>query len=729
MINFGLNAQNVGIGSSSFTPDNSAGLEIKFTDKGLLIPRVALTSATDATTIPSPATSLLVYNLGTGGLSPAGYYYWDGSQWVKFATGTGAGITSIGPGTSGSETSGSGLTFSANPITTTGTIALSNSGVTAGTYGSSGANIPNITVDARGRLTSAANRALSYSDVGAASSTHTHTQLHNQLHSMISTSDHSANSWKIFYSNASGYVQELALGGSGTYLMSNGTSSAPTWATPSVSETDPTAWKITGNSNITDGTHFLGTTNNVPLTFKINNTKAGRIATNQTFLGYMSGNSATGIDNSYFGVESGYSTTTATENTFIGRRAGYFLQTGSSNVAIGFNALYCYGGAGSGPFPGGIGNVAIGKWAMFNPTSGDYNVAIGYSTLSLPNSGSNNIAIGYYADKDNVSSTNNSIAIGAYAEFNADNAVAIGYRASAPKANTIVLGGINGVNSATVTSSVGIGTNTPQATLHVISPNLGTNEVTMRLGPVGGSGTASSKSILDFWSTFDSHSDQGPRRTASIVVGFSGGAWGNQYMSFFVGDGASNNDDAHLPTSERVRLLTGASLNQVSGTGWASLSDRRIKTDITSLHYGIKDIMKLQPIEFEFHDSKGFDYVPEKISKESVHSIGFIAQDVYEIIPEIVYKPDDTEKELWGMQYEKLTPILVKGIQEQQSEIENLNNTINQLKTDNENLKSKINNLTKENESIKTNYNDVIYQLNQLKTQINELNDKINKDN
>jgi len=88
MINFGLNAQNVGIGSSNFTPDPSAGLEIKCTNKGLLIPRVVLTSATDQTTIPSPATSLLVYNLGTGGLTPAGYYYWDGSQWVKFATGS-----------------------------------------------------------------------------------------------------------------------------------------------------------------------------------------------------------------------------------------------------------------------------------------------------------------------------------------------------------------------------------------------------------------------------------------------------------------------------------------------------------------------------------------------------------------------------------------------------------------------------------------------------------------
>jgi hypothetical protein len=175
-----LKAQNnVGIGSSSFTPDASAGLEIRFTDKGLLIPRVALTSTSSASPITSPATSLLVYNTATTGDVTPGYYYWNGSQWVKFATGTGAGITSIGSGTSGTETSGSGLTFSANPITTTGTIALSNSGVAAGTYGNSGANIPNITVDARGRLTSAANRALTYSDVGAASASHTHAILGN----------------------------------------------------------------------------------------------------------------------------------------------------------------------------------------------------------------------------------------------------------------------------------------------------------------------------------------------------------------------------------------------------------------------------------------------------------------------------------------------------------------------------------------------------------------------
>lgn len=38
--------------------------------------------------------------------------------------------------------------------------------------------------------------------------------------------------WRIFYSNTDGDVTELALGASGTYLKSDGASSAPTWVTP-----------------------------------------------------------------------------------------------------------------------------------------------------------------------------------------------------------------------------------------------------------------------------------------------------------------------------------------------------------------------------------------------------------------------------------------------------------------------------------------------------------------
>jgi hypothetical protein len=75
----------VGVGTN--TPDASAQLDVVATDKGLLPPRVALTSLTDQTTIASPAEGLLVYCTGTAGLAE-GYYYWEGATWVKMANTT-----------------------------------------------------------------------------------------------------------------------------------------------------------------------------------------------------------------------------------------------------------------------------------------------------------------------------------------------------------------------------------------------------------------------------------------------------------------------------------------------------------------------------------------------------------------------------------------------------------------------------------------------------------------
>ena len=77
-----------GIGTT--TPHASAKLDVSATNKGFLPPRVTLTAATDAVTIPSPAEGLLVYNVGSVGLQ-AGYYYWNGANWATIATGTTAG--------------------------------------------------------------------------------------------------------------------------------------------------------------------------------------------------------------------------------------------------------------------------------------------------------------------------------------------------------------------------------------------------------------------------------------------------------------------------------------------------------------------------------------------------------------------------------------------------------------------------------------------------------------
>jgi hypothetical protein len=69
----------VGIGTTS--PDVSSILEISSDTKGLLIPRVSLTSTSDVTTISNPKTSLLIYNTTNNSNIKKGYYYWNGSTW------------------------------------------------------------------------------------------------------------------------------------------------------------------------------------------------------------------------------------------------------------------------------------------------------------------------------------------------------------------------------------------------------------------------------------------------------------------------------------------------------------------------------------------------------------------------------------------------------------------------------------------------------------------------
>ena len=83
-----VNAQ-TGIGTT--TPDASAKLEVFATNKGFLPPRVTLNSISDNTTIPSPATGLLVYNTGNNAGLAAGFYYWNGNAWSTIATSGGSG--------------------------------------------------------------------------------------------------------------------------------------------------------------------------------------------------------------------------------------------------------------------------------------------------------------------------------------------------------------------------------------------------------------------------------------------------------------------------------------------------------------------------------------------------------------------------------------------------------------------------------------------------------------
>ncbi|RQO40274.1 hypothetical protein DBR39_04820 [Chryseobacterium sp. KBW03] len=78
--NYFIYAQ-VGIGTPSPAP--SAMLHINASNKGVLLPSIALASTTDNVTVPSPADGLIVWNNGTSTLLEIGFYYWFESKWNK----------------------------------------------------------------------------------------------------------------------------------------------------------------------------------------------------------------------------------------------------------------------------------------------------------------------------------------------------------------------------------------------------------------------------------------------------------------------------------------------------------------------------------------------------------------------------------------------------------------------------------------------------------------------
>jgi hypothetical protein len=92
LVGSAVRAQNVGINPTGAAPDGSAMLDISATNRGLLVPRVALTAANNNAPIGAAvANSLLVFNTATSGAGintvRPGYYYWDGTaaRWQRLA--------------------------------------------------------------------------------------------------------------------------------------------------------------------------------------------------------------------------------------------------------------------------------------------------------------------------------------------------------------------------------------------------------------------------------------------------------------------------------------------------------------------------------------------------------------------------------------------------------------------------------------------------------------------
>jgi hypothetical protein len=248
----------------------------------------------------------------------------------------------------------------------------------------------------------------------------------------------------------------------------------------------------------------------------------------------------------------------ANGSTFLGF-AGNSTETGTDDTATGAGALS------SNTTGGGI--VAYGQAALFHNTSGADNAAFGTNALFANVTGSFNTAIGVDALQSSTGSNLTCIGYSCTAAGqHLHNATAIGAHATVKVSNALVLGSVAGVNGATATVRVGIGTSSP------------TNLLTL-------------------------------------------------------GQGA------------------GASISD----GWTTYSSRRWKTNIQPIHNALGMVEELEGVSYDLKDS-------------GKHEIGVIAEEVGEVVPEVV-SYEENGKDARGVDYSRLTALLIEAVKQQQLQI------------------------------------------------------------
>jgi trimeric autotransporter adhesin len=151
------------------------------------------------------------------------------------------------------------------------------------------------------------------------------------------------------------------------------------------------AWGTAGNAGTNATTDFIGTIDDKPLIFKTNNIESGRIdpQPNNVFFGRGAGKLTTGVNNSFFGHQSGSANSLGVENTAMGSFALESNTTGTTNTAIGLSALRSNN---TGDF-----NTAVGSRALFANETGSRNVGIGRHSLQSGTDVTDCIAIGHDA--------------------------------------------------------------------------------------------------------------------------------------------------------------------------------------------------------------------------------------------------------------------------------------------------------------------------------------------
>ena len=137
--------------------------------------------------------------------------------------------------------------------------------------------------------------------------------------------------------------------------------------------------------------------------------------------------------------------------------------------------------------------------------------------------------------------------------------------------------------------------------------------------------------------------------------------------------------------------------NTATGTGrgranaWVTYSDGRLKDQRKNIPYGLSTLLQLRPLQYQHHNSTTDTSGLLVIDNTSSVDIGFVAQDLINLVPEAVYAPSDESKDLWAVDYTRLVPVLTKAIQEQQATIKSLEEKVQTIEAQYNTLQEALN--------------------------------------
>lgn len=199
-------------------------------------------------------------------------------------------------------------------------------------------------------------------------------------------------------------------------------------------------------------------------------------------------------------------------------------------------------------------------------------------------------------------------------------------------------------------------------------------------------------------------------RTSLDILNYNnhGGGWGG-YLNFSAVDGSGanhriiDNGPAQLylqldPGNHTTHseFLVASELNTFTGytamAGGGHFSDKRLKQNINTLDYGLETLMQLNPVSYEWNAAAYTELSTQKELSSNMQGtqVGFIAQEVEALIPEVVKEVKDGYK---ALEYHNLTAVIVQAVKEQQTIIEAQKLALEELSQQVEQLKNQTTNL------------------------------------